>query len=125
MEIAMRATPAADEAIDGRTPAAAGAAPFLATHGAVEARPGGGNLRFRATHRWDQDARDPADAALPPGGDGPMPEGLDLLPHAIAACITAGMASIAAARGGEPVGGVRTMVGEIDLRGVISVQAGG
>lgn len=124
MEIGIVARPAARETDDGRTPAPTEAAPFLASHGAVEARPGAGSLRFRATHRWDDGAHGRAAHALPQSGEEPPPEGIDLLPHAIAACITAGMASIAAARGGERAGGEWTMVGDIDLHGVISMEAG-
>lgn len=131
METGITASIAAEDTTDGWALDRAGAQAILAVHGvvgavgAVEAQPDRASFQFRATHRWDPGTAGRARPA-PAGGAGATPaaSGLDLLPHAIAACITAGIASIAASRGGGRSGGESTIEGDIDLRGVISVRAG-
>jgi len=119
---------------------------LFATIGAVKAQPELAKFQFRATNRWvdgthnrgtingyygagqehnrAQDFTFPADH--PPvltGGDrGPTP--VEYLLHALAACLAAGLANIAAARGVMLTDVEATVEGDIDLRGILGLGGG-
>jgi uncharacterized OsmC-like protein len=118
---------------------------LFATLDAVKAQPDIAAFQFRATNEWvsgthnrstiqgfygagqeDQsrpvpftyDADHPA--VLVGGNNGPTP--VEFLLHAIAACLTSGLANIAAARG-VPLRRVRSSVqGDIDLLGILGIS---
>jgi uncharacterized OsmC-like protein len=117
---------------------------LFATIDAVKAQPELAEFRFRATNRWisgthnrstingyfgagqehDRGEGHRYDADHPPvltGGDaGPTP--VEFLLHALAACLTSGLANIAAARG-IPLTEVTSIVeGDIDLRGILGLD---
>ena len=118
---------------------------LFATIGAVKAQPELGTFQFRATNRWQQgthsrtriegfhgagaeheharefsyDADHPA--VLVGRDQGPAP--VEFLLHAIAACITAGIGNIAAARGVTLYEVESTIEGDIDLRGILGLSA--
>jgi uncharacterized OsmC-like protein len=117
---------------------------LFATIGAVKAQPELATFQFRATNRWvagthnvgtingyygagqehgrERDFTFPADH--PPvltGGDrGPTP--VEYLLHALAACLAAGLANIAAARGVTLTDVQATVEGDIDLRGILGLS---
>ena len=116
---------------------------LFTTIGAVKAQPELAKFQFRATNRWvdgthnrgtingyrgvgqehvrEQDFSFPADH--PPvlnGGDhGPTP--VEYVLHALAACLTAGLANIAAARGVTLTDVQATVEGDIDLCGIFGL----
>ncbi len=118
---------------------------LFATVGAVKAQPDLGGFQFRATNRWQQgthsrtriegfhgaggehahareftyDADHPA--VLVGRDQGPTP--VEFLLHAIAACLTAGIGNIAAARGVTLYEVESTVEGDIDLRGILGLSA--
>ena len=117
---------------------------LFATIDAVKAQPELAQFQFRATNRWisgthnrstingyfgagqehtrAQDHR--YDADHPPvltGGDaGPTP--VEFLLHALAACLTSGLANIAAARGIPLTEVTSTVEGDIDLQGILGLN---
>jgi uncharacterized OsmC-like protein len=129
-------TPAARNGVD--VPA------LFATLDAVKQAPGAATFRFRAANEWvsgthsrstidgyhgvfDEQVRPQSftyDADHPAticGKDnGPTP--VEFLLHAIAACITAGVANIAAARGVTLTEVTSTVEGDIDLRGILGLS---
>ncbi len=118
---------------------------LFATIGAVKGQPELGSFQFRATNHWQQgthsrtriegfrgaggehaharefsyDADHPA--VLTGRDQGPTP--VEFLLHAIAACLTAGIANIAAARGVTLYEVESTVEGDIDLRGILGLSA--
>jgi uncharacterized OsmC-like protein len=118
---------------------------LLATIGVVKGEPELARFTFRATNRWQQgthsrtriEAFDGAggthahlrefayDADHPPvlvGNDqGPTP--VEFLLHALASCLTAGIANIAAARGVTLREVESTLEGEMDLRGILGISS--
>jgi uncharacterized OsmC-like protein len=75
---------------------------------------GAGQEHSRAVqHRYDADHP----PVLTGGHAGPTP--VEFLLHALAACLTAGLANIAAARGIPLVEVTSTVEGDIDLRGIL------
>ena len=119
-------------------------AALFATLDAVKGQPEIADFRFRATNRWiagthnrttidgyygaGQEHRRPEpfqyDADHPPvltGNDqGPAP--VEYLLHAIAACLTSGLANIAAARGVTLTEVTSTVEGDIDLLGIFGLD---
>jgi uncharacterized OsmC-like protein len=119
-------------------------ATLFATLDAVKADPGIAKFRFRATNTWvsgthnrstihgfhgakqEMTHREPFtfDADHPPvlvGTDnGPTP--VEYLLHALAACLTAGIANIAAARGITLTEVSSTVEGDIDLLGILGLS---
>ena len=117
---------------------------LFATIGAVRAQPELARFRFRAINAWVQGTHSRSrletfegaggaqkhvrefsyDADHPQvlvGRDhGPTP--VEFLLHALAACITAGIASVAAARGVTLYEVESTVEGDIDLRGVLGIS---
>jgi uncharacterized OsmC-like protein len=117
---------------------------LLATIGVVRGEPDLARFVFRATNRWQQgthsrtriEAFDGAggthphqqefayDADHPPvlvGRDqGPTP--VEFLLHALASCLTAGIANVAAARGVTLHEVESTLEGDIDLRGILGIS---
>jgi uncharacterized OsmC-like protein len=117
---------------------------LFATLDAVKAQPEIARFQFRATNRWvsgthnrgtingyygaGQEHTRPADfvfdADHPPvlvGGDnGPTP--VEHLLHALAACLTSGLANIAAARGIELEEVTSTVEGDINLLGILGLD---
>ena len=117
---------------------------LFATLNVVKAQPELANFQFRATNRWvkgthsrsrietfsgaggehrhageiDFNADHPAVLV---GGDA-APTPVEFLLHAIAACITSGMANIAAARGVALTEVESTVEGNIDLRGILGLS---
>jgi uncharacterized OsmC-like protein len=117
---------------------------LFATINAVKAQPELAEFQFRATNRWvdgthnrttingyfgaghehrrEHDHR--YDADHPPvltGADqGPTP--VEFLLHALAACLTSGLANIAAARGIPLTEVTSTVEGDIDLRGIFGLN---
>lgn len=118
-------------------------AAVFATIGVVRGQPELGAFRFRAKNRWLRGTHSrttiesfsgagsehvhktsvPYDADHPAvlcGSDeGPTP--VEFLLHALAACITAGVANVAAARGVTLTAVESTVEGEIDLRGIFGI----
>jgi uncharacterized OsmC-like protein len=118
---------------------------LFATLDAVRANPELAKFQFRATNRWlsgthnrstirgfygagqedttrTEDFAYDADhpAVLVGNGHGPTP--VEFLLHAIAACLTAGIANVAAARG-VPLDAVSSTVeGDIDLLGILGLS---
>src|SRR3954465_10703505 len=118
---------------------------LFATLDAVKSQPEIARFQFRATNEWvsgthsrsgiqgfygagqeDTTRTEPftydADhpAVLVGTGHGPTP--VEFLLHAIAACLTAGLANIAAARGITLHEVTSTVEGDIDLRGVLGLS---
>jgi uncharacterized OsmC-like protein len=113
---------------------------LFATLDAVKAQPELAKFRFRATNRWQQGthSRTRIESFAGAGGehaharemtyDADHPEVLvgrdraptpvEFLLHALAACITAGIGNIAAARGVTLYEVESTVEGDIDLRGI-------
>jgi uncharacterized OsmC-like protein len=118
---------------------------LFATLDAVKSNPDLAKFQFRATNRWVRgthnrstiqgffgagqedtsrtaaftcDADHPA--VLVGTGNGPTP--VEFLLHAIAACLTAGIANIAAARGVELHEVSSTVEGDIDLLGILGLS---
>ena len=120
---------------------------LFATLDLIRAQPELARFQFRATNRWisgthnrstiqgfygagqeDTSRTEPfaydADhpAVLVGTGKGPTP--VEFLLHAIAACLTAGLANIAAARGVTLHKVESTVEGDIDLLGILGLDAG-
>jgi uncharacterized OsmC-like protein len=118
---------------------------LFATLDAVKANPDLAKFQFRATNRWlsgthnrtairgfygagQEDATRAADftydadhpAVLVGTGNGPTP--VEFLLHAIAACLTSGLANIAAARGVKLHEVSSTVEGDIDLLGILGLS---
>jgi uncharacterized OsmC-like protein len=117
---------------------------LFATIDAVKAQPELAQFQFRATNRWINGTHNQStingyfgagqeygrgeghryDADHPPvltGGDaGPTP--VEFLLHALAACLTSGLANIAAARGIPLTEVTSTVEGDIDLRGILGLD---
>ena len=119
---------------------------LFATLDAVRANPQLAKFQFRATNSWlggthsrssfsgfhgamqemehkhvtDVDADHPA--VLVGQDEGPTP--VEYLLHAIAACLTAGIANVAAARGVELSKVSSTVEGDIDLLGILGLSDG-
>jgi uncharacterized OsmC-like protein len=118
---------------------------LFATLDAVKANPKLAEFQFRATNQWvsgthsrssiqgfygagqeDASRNEPftydADhpAVLVGGGTAPTP--VEFLLHAIAACLTAGLANIAAARGISLTRVESSVTGDIDLNGVLGLS---
>jgi uncharacterized OsmC-like protein len=118
---------------------------LFATLDAVKAQPEIAKFQFRATNRWlsgthnrstirgfygagQEDASRTADfiydadhpAVLVGTGQGPTP--VEFLLHAIAACLTAGIANVAAARGVALREVSSTVQGDIDLLGILGLS---
>jgi uncharacterized OsmC-like protein len=118
---------------------------LFATLDAVKAAPDLAKFQFRATNRWIRgthnrstirgfygagqedtsrtedfvyDADHPA--VLVGGGNAPTP--VEFLLHAIAACLTAGLANVAAARGVTLHEVSSTVEGDIDLLGILGLS---
>src|SRR5262245_63202335 len=123
----------------------AGTPPLFATLDAVKAQPEIAKFQFRATNRWlsgthnrstirgfygagqedstrTEDFAYDADhpAVLVGTGHGPTP--VEFLLHAIAACLTAGIANVAAARGVRLTTVSSTVEGDIDLLGILGLS---
>ena len=121
-------------------------ATLFATLDAVKAQPEIAKFQFRACNTWISGTHsrsnvrrllrgDPGDGAQvrhrrrrrPPGrahrrGPGPTP--VEYLLHGIAACLTAGLANIAAARGVQLHKVTSTVEGDIDLLGILGLSDG-
>jgi uncharacterized OsmC-like protein len=118
---------------------------LFATLDAVKANPALAKFQFRATNRWvsgthnrttirgfygagqedtsriedfTYDADHPA--VLVGGGNAPTP--VEFLLHAIAACLTSGLANVAAARGVRLHEVSSTVEGDIDLLGILGLS---
>jgi uncharacterized OsmC-like protein len=76
----------------------------------------GGEHTHKGVYQYDADHP----AVLVGGDEGPTP--VEFLLHAIAACITAGMANIAAARGVTLTEVTSTVEGDINLLGVLGLS---
>ena len=134
--IQARPAPVARNGVD--TPA------LFATIGAVKGQPELAKFQFRASSRWlagthsvsrveafsgaggthkhEIDFQFHADhpKVLTGGGSGPTP--VEFLLHGIAACLTAGIANVAAARGVTLSEVAATVEGDIDLRGILGLS---
>jgi uncharacterized OsmC-like protein len=119
-------------------------ATLFATLDAVKAAPEAAAFKFRASNRWvsgthsrgmihgfygvgeerEHEQRFRFDVDHPKvlvGGDnGPTP--VEYLLHALAGCLTAGLANIAAARGIELTEVTSTVEGDIDLNGILGLD---
>ena len=119
---------------------------LFATIDAVKGQPELANFQFRASNRWVSGTHNRTsingyfgacqeftraedhryDADHPPvltGADqGPTP--VEFLLHALAACLTSGLANIAAARGIALTEVTSTVEGDIDLRGILGLDPG-
>ena len=119
-------------------------AALLATRDAVKAAPQAAQFQFRAHNQWvtgthsrgtmddfygvgDERAHarsftfDADHPAILTGRDnGPTPT--EFVLHALAACLTAGLANIAAARGIRLTSVRSTVAGDIDLRGILGLD---
>ena len=119
---------------------------LFATLDAVKSNPEIAKFQFRATNQWvsgthsrstihgfhgamqelthveprTYDADHPAILV----GRGPGPTPVEFLLHALAACLTAGIANIAAARGVELTEVSSTVEGDIDLMGLLGLDTG-
>jgi uncharacterized OsmC-like protein len=117
---------------------------LFATIGAVKAQPELAKFTFRASSRWlagthsvsrvedfsgaggthrhELDFQFHADhpKVLTGGGAGPTP--VELLLHGLAACLTAGIANVAAARGVTLREVASSIEGDIDLRGILGLS---
>lgn len=76
----------------------------------------GGDHHHKATYAYDADHP----AVLVGTDEGPTP--VEFLLHGIAACLTAGLANIAAARGVELRSVTSTVEGRIDLQGILGIS---
>lgn len=117
---------------------------LFATLNVVKAQPELANFQFRATNRWVKGTHSRSrietfsgaggehrhageiefnadHPAVLVGGDA-APTPVEFLLHAIAACITSGMANIAAARGVTLTEVESTVEGDIDLRGILGLS---
>jgi uncharacterized OsmC-like protein len=119
---------------------------LFATLDAVKANPGLAKFQFRATNRWingthnrstirgfygagQEDATRTEDfaydadhpAVLVGAGNGPTP--VEFVLHALAACLTSGLANIAAARGVTLTEVESTVEGDIDLLGILGLSS--
>ena len=134
--IEARPTPVPRNGVD--TPA------LFATIGAVKGQPELAKFQFRASSRWlsgthsvsrvepfsgaggthshDVDSQFHADhpKVLTGGGAGPTP--VEFLLHGLAACLTAGIANVAAARGVTLSEVAATVEGDIDLQGILGLS---
>ena len=130
--------------IDNPTRNGVDTATLFATLDAVRATPQIGTFQFRATNRWisgthnqstlhgfygamqEMEHQQPfvfdADhpAVLVGADHGPTP--VEFLLHALAACLTAGIANIAAARGVNLESVESTVEGDIDLNGILGLS---
>ncbi len=119
-------------------------ATLFATLDAVKAAPEAAKFQFRASNRWvsgthsqgtmygffgvgeertheQQFTYDVDHPKVLVGGDnGPTP--VEYALHALAACLTAGLANIAAARGVELTEVTSTVEGDIDLNGILGLD---
>jgi uncharacterized OsmC-like protein len=119
-------------------------ATLFATLDAVKAAPAAAKFQFRAGNEWisgthsrstisgfygvgeerahEQTFHFDADhpAVLVGRDNGPTPA--EFVLHALAACLTAGMANIAAARGVRLTSVTSTVVGDIDLNGILGLN---
>jgi len=121
-------------------------ATLFATLDAVKAAPEAAKFQFRASNRWvsgthsqgtmygffgvgeertheqtfSYDVDHPK--VLVGGDNGPTP--VEYVLHALAACLTAGLANIAAARGVELTEVTSTVEGDIDLNGILGLNPG-
>jgi uncharacterized OsmC-like protein len=117
---------------------------LFATINAVAAQPELAKFQFRASNRWIKGTHSRSrmegysgaggehaqtgefvyEGDHPPvlvgGGNGPTP--VEFLLHALAACITAGIGNIAAARGIELESVESHVEGDIDLRGLLGIS---
>jgi len=117
---------------------------LFATIGVVKQQPELARFRFRATNRWIRGthSRSRMESFFGAGGEhrhagdfqydgdhpavlcgadqGPTP--IEFVLHALASCITAGIANIAAARGVTLTAVESTVEGEIDLRGILGIS---
>jgi len=118
---------------------------LFATLNAVKASPELAKFQFRATNRWvsgthnrstirgfygagQEDTTRTADftydadhpAVLVGAGNGPTP--VEFVLHALAACLTSGLANIAAARGVTLTEVESTVEGDIDLLGILGLS---
>ena len=118
---------------------------LFATIDAVAGTPAIADFRFRATNQWmsgthsrstirgfygamQEDTSRTADfvydadhpAVLVGTGQGPTP--VEFLLHAIAACLTAGVVNVAAARGITLTSVSSSVEGDIDLRGILGLS---
>jgi uncharacterized OsmC-like protein len=117
---------------------------LFATIDVVKGQPELAQFQFRATNRWISGTHNRStingyfgagqehtratdhgyDADHPPvltGGDnGPTP--VEFLLHALAACLTSGLANIAAARGIPLTEVTSTVEGDIDLQGILGID---
>lgn len=117
---------------------------LFATIGAVKAQPELAQFTFRATNRWQQGthSRTRIEAFDGAGGthahqreftfdadhpqvlvgrdNGPTP--VEVLLHALASCLTAGIGNVAAARGVTLYEVESTLEGDIDLRGILGIS---
>lgn len=76
----------------------------------------GGDHEHKATYTFEGDHP----AVLVGTDEGPAP--VEVLLHAIATCLTAGIANIAAARGVELRSVTSTIEGDIDLQGILGIS---
>jgi len=119
---------------------------LFATLGAVKAQPELAKFRFRASNRWQSGTHSRTTigafrgaggehqhkAAHVMGGDHPAvlcgadeaPTPVEYLLHALATCLTAGIANIASARGINLTEVESTVEGDIDLMGLLGLDSG-
>jgi uncharacterized OsmC-like protein len=118
---------------------------LFATLNAVKANPQIAQFQFRAANQWisgthsrssiqgfygagqeDDSRTEPfeydADHPAVLVGSGLAPTPVEFLLHALAACLTAGLANIAAARGITLTRGQSTVTGDIDLNGLLGLS---
>jgi len=117
---------------------------LFATLDAVRGRPELAEFQFRATNRWQQGTHSRTRFEEFSGAGGPQkharefvfdadhpqvlvgrdhgPTPVEFLLHALAACITAGVGNIAAARGVTLYEVESTVEGDIDLRGIFGMS---
>jgi uncharacterized OsmC-like protein len=117
---------------------------LFATIGAVKAQPELAKFRFRATNTWVQGTHSRSRIESFEGAGGPQrharaftfdgdhpqvlvgrdegPTPVEFLLHGLAACLTAGIGNIAAARGVTLYSVESTVEGDIDLRGVLGIS---
>jgi uncharacterized OsmC-like protein len=132
--------------LDGSTRNGVDTATLVATRAAVKAAPVAGQFQFRARNEWVSGTHsrgtmhdfygvgeerahersftfDADHPALLVGQDnGPTPT--EFVLHALAACLTAGLANIAAVRGVTLTSVRSTVVGDIDLNGILGLDPG-
>jgi uncharacterized OsmC-like protein len=119
-------------------------ATLFATRDAIKSDPGLAKFQFRATNRWISGAHSESTilgfsgarqemthaAAYFPTADHPAvlvgqdkgPAPVEFLLHALAACLTAGIANVAAARGIKLTEVTSAVEGDIDLLGVLGLS---